>query len=48
MARIIWGYEHVNMIYKDKIVIDGMASTNIILGRRIRRVEEKKNLSNKS
>lgn len=43
MARIIWRYEHVNMIYKDKIVIDGMTSTNIILGRLIRRVEEKKN-----
>lgn len=43
MARIIWRYEHVNMIYKDKIVIDGMTSINIILGRLIRRVEEKKN-----
>lgn len=43
MARIIWRYEHLNMIYKDKIVIDGMTSTNIILGRHIRRVEGKKN-----
>lgn len=44
MARIIWRYEHVNMIYKDKIVIDGMTSINIILGRLIRRVEEKKTI----
>lgn len=43
IARIIWRYEHVNMIYKDKIVIDGMTSTNIILGRRIRRVGKKNN-----